>query len=296
MTTKDQRISEALRMLKALGMPDAQLNDRTAICLLALLDLPVGRKWADARNPMLGIRAILDFAREKLTRNYAENTRESVRKYSVKQLVSAGILLHNPDKPDRAVNSSENCYQVEEHALALLRQFGAKTWEASLETWLAARGTLTNRYARARDLHRIPVKVKEGQQIEVSAGSHSDLIRTVIEDFGPLYVPGGELVYVGDTEKKWGYFDEALLTSLGAKVGHHGKMPDVVIYQREKNWLILAEGVASSGPVDGERHAELAGLFRESKAGLVYVTAFPDRGDIFRKFLAVVAGKPKSGV
>lgn len=289
MTTKKQRIAEALGVLEALGMPKEQLNDRTAICLLALLDLPPKTSWRDAGNPLLGIRAILDFARQKFGINYAENTRESVRKYSVKQLVSAGVLLHNPDKPDRAVNSSDNCYQVEAHALALLRQFGSKTWNKSLETYLAARGTLAAQYARSRDLHRVPVKVKNREKITLSAGSHSDLIRSVIEDFGAFFVPGGELVYVGDTGTKWGYFDQDLLATLGVNVGQHGKMPDVVIYYRKKNWLVLVEAVASSGPVDGGRHAELAELFKRSKAGLVYVTAFPDRGEIFRKFLAVVA-------
>ena len=62
-----------------------------------------------------------------------------------------------------------------------------------------------------------------------------------------------------------------------------------MVYHREKNWLILVEAVASSGPVDGIRHAELAALFKASTAGLVYVTAFPDRGEVMRKFLAVVA-------
>lgn len=289
MTSKKQRIAEALTILKTLGMPSGQLNDRTAICLLALLDLPPIKSWAEAKNPMLGIRAILDFAREKLNRNYAENTRESVRKYSVKQLVSAGVLLHNPDMPERVTNSSGNCYQVEGHALTLLRQFGSHAWDESLKTYLAAHGTLSAQYARARDLHRVPVKVKGEQQITISAGGHSDLIRSIIEDFGSLFVPGGELVYVGDTGTKWGYFDRELLASLAVELGHHGKMPDVVIYHREKNWLILAEAVTSSGPVDGGRHTELAELFKNSKAGLVYVTAFPDRGEIFRKFLGVVA-------
>ena len=287
--TTQKRIDEALSILRVLGMPREQLNDRTAICLLALLDLPPKTNWADAKNPMIGIRAILDFARVKLNVNYAENTRESVRKYSIKQLVSAGLLLHNPDKPERAVNSSDNCYQVEVHALALLRQFGAKTWDASLETYLAARGKLTIKYAHMRDLHRIPVRVKSDHEISISAGEHSNLIRAIIHEFGSYFVPGGELVYVGDTEKKWGYFDEELLASIGVKVGHHGKMPDVVIYYRKNNWLVLIEAVASSGPVDGGRHSELAELFKESKAGLVYVTAFTDRGVVFRKFLAVVA-------
>ena len=289
MTKIEKRIAEALSILKAIGMPNEQLNDRTAICLLALIDLAPKENWSNAKNPMLGIRAVLDFAREKLNINYAENTRESVRKYSVKQLVSAGVLIHNPDKPDRTTNSSENCYQIAGHALALIRQFGLNTWDSSLNTYLAEKGTLAANYARARELHRIPVKVKPGQNITLSPGEHSGLIRAIIEDFGSIFVPDGELIYVGDTGKKWGYFDEELLASLGVKVGQHGKMPDVVIYHRIKNWLIIIEAVASSGPVDSGRHAELAHLFKTSKVGIVYVTAFPDRGEIFRKFLAVVA-------
>ena len=92
-----------------------------------------------------------------------------------------------------------------------------------------------------------------------------------------------------DTGKKWGFFDQKLLASLGVTVGSHGKMPDVVIYFRAKNWLILAEAVTSGGPVDGCRHKELADLFKTARAGLVFVTAFPDRGEIFRRFQSAVA-------
>lgn len=53
MTTKQQRIEEALDVLGQLGMPNEQLNDRTAICLLALLDLPETTVWNKASNPML---------------------------------------------------------------------------------------------------------------------------------------------------------------------------------------------------------------------------------------------------
>ncbi|MDZ4153179.1 BsuBI/PstI family type II restriction endonuclease [Methylicorpusculum sp.] len=289
MTNPKQRIEEALQVLRQLGMPNEQLNDRTAICLLALLNLQPHKLWQQAENPMLGIRAILDFARENLEVNYAENTRESVRKYSVKQLVSAGILVHNPDKPDRPVNSSDNCYQIEATALTLLKKHGTAEWLASLEAYLATRTTLVAQYARERDRHRIPVRVREEQEITLSAGPHSDLIRAIIEDFGSNYVPSGELVYVGDTGVKWGYFDNHLLSELGVHVGQHGKMPDVVMYARERHWLVLVEAVASSGPVDAGRHVELSELFKHSSAGLVYVTAFPDRGEVFRRFLSVVA-------
>lgn len=289
MTTKKQRINEARNILAAIGMPKEQINDRTALCLLALLDLPANKKWSDAANPRLGIRAILDFARQKFDVNYAENTRESVRKYSVKQLVSAGVLLHNPDNPDRAVNSSDNCYQVAEPALALFKKFGTMAWVIALRKFFATRKTLAAQYKQERDLRKIPLQIEKGVEIAISPGEHSELIRAIITEFGPRFIPGGKLVYVGDTGKKWGYFDEKLLASLGVTVEQHGKMPDVVIYYREKNWLVLAEAVSSSGPVDGGRHAELTELFKDSTAGLVYVTAFPDRGETFRKFLAVVA-------
>ena len=287
--TKEKRIKEAITVLTQLGLPREQLNERTAICLLALLGMTPKTPWAKASNPMLGIRAILDVARGEFGRNYAENTRETVRDESIKPMVAAGLLLRNPDQPDRAVNSPKNCYQIDEHALSMLRAFGGKQWRVESAAYLSGSATLAARYANERDLQRIPVKTKDGKVLRLSAGAHSALIRDIVMEFAPRFVPGGELVYVGDTGVKWGYFDRALLESLGVQVTHHGQMPDAVIYYREKNWLILAEAVASSGPVDGRRHVELAKLFNGSSAGLVYVTAFPDRGTVLRKFLSVVA-------
>ena len=289
MVTKQERIDEALNILRQLGMPSEQLNERTAISLLALLNLPESKSWHQASSPLLRIRGILDFSRDILKHHYAENSRESVRKHSVKQLVQAGILLHNPDKPDRPVNSSHNCYQVEPNALLLFKAFGTNKWGKVLNEYLAQNQTLAAQFARHRDMHRIPLKIKPGHKITLSPGAHSNLIRSIIEEFAPRFVPGGELVYVGDTGSKWGYFNKESLNSLGVEVRDHGKMPDVIIYDRNKNWLILAEAVASSGPLDGIRHAELSELFKASKAGLVYVTAFPDRGKIMRKYLSVVA-------
>lgn len=68
----------------------------------------------------------------------------------------------------------------------------------------------------------------------------------------------------------------------------HGKFPDVVIYYPKKNWLLLIESVTSHGPVDSKRHDELMKLFGRSSAGLVFVSAFPDR-KTFLKYLGVIA-------
>ena len=91
-----------------------------------------------------------------------------------------------------------------------------------------------------------------------------------------------------DTGDKWGYFDKEWLARLGVAVDGHGKMPDVVLYYPERNWLLLIESVTSHGPVDGKRHEELGRLFVASKAGLVYVTAFPSRA-VMTRYLAEIA-------
>lgn len=124
--------------------------------------------------------------------------------------------------------------------------------------------------------------------LAATPGEHSELISAIWTNFAPRFVPGGRLVYAGDTGDKWGYFDRALLASLGVNVDDHGKMPDVVIYFPERNWLILAEAVTSHGPVDAKRHQELNELFKRCKAGLVFVSAFPDRRT-FTKYLEAIS-------
>ena len=93
----------------------------------------------------------------------------------------------------------------------------------------------------------------------------------------PRFAPGGKVLYLGDTDEKLLHFDREALAELGVSVEEHGKMPDVVVHYTNKNWLLLIEAVTSHGPVDPKRMGELKALFKESKAGLVFVTTFLTR-------------------
>lgn len=288
MNNQNDYIEAAQQIIASLGLPRAQQNERSALCLLALLNLTPGKAWADAENPLVGITPIMNWVREHYGKVYAPNTRETFRRQSMHQFCAAGVALYNPDKPDRPVNSPKAVYQIEPAALSMLRTFGSPAWHDSLATYLAERETLVTRYAKEREQNRIPVEIAAGQQITLSPGEHSELIRAIIEDFAPRFAPGSVLVYAGDTGEKWGYFDAPLLAGLGVDVDSHGKMPDVVLHFTAKNWLLLVESVTSHGPVDGKRHAELAKLFAGSTAGLVYVTAFPNRS-IMGRYLGEIA-------
>jgi len=283
-----EKINNALEILDLLGLPRAQRNERSALCLLALLNLTPAKTWAQAENPLVGITPMMTFSRNHYGKEYAPNTRETFRRQTMHQFMQAGIALYNPDKPDRPVNSPKAVYQILPETLSLLKTYGTDQWELSLNRYLSTRKTLAQRYAKDRKQTLIPVQIVVGQQINISPGEHSELIKSIVEDFAPRFAPGATLVYIGDTGGKWGYFDKKLLAKLGLTVDSHGKMPDVVLYYGKKNWLLLIESVTSHGPVDGKRHEELAKLFAGIYAGLVYVTAFPSRS-IMTRYLGEIA-------
>jgi len=290
MTTskKDRHLKAARQILVLLGLPRAQQNERSALCLLALLHLTPGKPWPKAENPLLGITPIMDWAREHYAKEYAPNTRETVRRQTMHQFCDAGLVCYNPDQPDRPVNSPKAVYQIEPTALELLRTFGSPAWHDALTEYLAGRETLVARYAKEREQNRVPVRIAPGKRIALSPGEHSELLRAIVEEFAPRFAPGSALVYAGDTGGKWGYFDAPLLARLGVDVESHGKVPDVVLHYTAKNWLLLVESVTSHGPVDGKRHAELAKRFAGATAGLVYVTAFPNR-TVMSRYLSEIA-------
>jgi len=111
---------------------------------------------------------------------------------------------------------------------------------------------------RVGEMRKLPVTLATGRTIRLSPGEHSKLIKAIIEEFAPRFVPGGVLIDAGDTGEKWGYFDNELLAKLGVGVDDHGKMPDVVLYCPKRGWLLLVESVTSHGPVDAKRHDALA--------------------------------------
>jgi len=288
MKEKNEYIETAHQILKSLGLPRAQQNERSDLCLLALLNLTPGKTWANAENPLMGITPIMDWAREHYDKEYAPNTRETVRRQTMHQFCDAGLALYNPDQPDRPVNSPKAVYQIEPAALALLRTFGTPAWHDALMAYLSERETLIARYAQEREQNHVPIEIAPGKTITLSPGKHSELMRAILEDFAPRFAPGSALVYVGDTGDKWGYFDTTLLAGLGIDMDSHGKMPDVVLHYTAKNWLLLVEAVTSHGPVDAKRHGELAQIFAGSTAALIYVTTFPNRS-IMGRYLGEIA-------
>lgn len=292
---RKNRIHEALSILRELGMPRMQQNERSALCLLSLADVSPETAWAGGTAPLMGITPIMDWIKRNYRKNYAPNTRETVRRQTMHQFVQAGIALYNPDQQNRPVNSPNAVYQIEPGCLDVLRTFGTPEYPVLLAAYITKRGTLASKYAMQRKMEMVPIITTSDRKISLSPGEHSELIKSIVQEFGPRFIPGGRLVYVGDTEHKWGHFDDGLPANIGVEIGNHGKMPDVIIYDPKKKWLALVEAVTSHGPVDSKRHEELQQLFESAKAGLVFVSAFPNR-KVFSKYQEVISWETEAWV
>ena len=275
--SRKQRLTETGEILAALQFGPRQRNDTAAYTLLALLDLRPNVPWEDAQAPLRGITPVIDFIAEAYGVRYAPNTRETIRDDAVKFFVEAGLLLRNPDDPNRPTNSGKTVYQIEPSALALLRNFGSKKWTPALEKYLASRESIKHEIARKRNLARVPVTLPDGSQVALSPGGQNPLMKAIIEQFCPAFAPGGVVIYIGDTENKFVHLEVERLKSLGITMDSAAKIPDVIVHYAAKNWLLLIEAVTSAGPVDGKRRKELKELFASCKAGLVFVTAFETR-------------------
>lgn len=253
-------VDEAIDVLTQLGFPKAQLNERSGLVLLALLDLTPDMLWSEATAPLRGITPMMDHMARHYGKHYAPNTRETVRRETVHQFLQGGLVIQNPDRPDRPVNSGKTTYQVNSYALELLRSYGQKHWVLALRRYQLRVDGLKERWEKERQLQRIPVVLPDGAEITLSPGGQNVLLAALVKDFCPMFVPGGRVLYVGDADEKLSVYDRAGLEALGVVIEEHGKMPDLVVHHAARGWLVLIEAVTSHGPVDAKRHEELRSL------------------------------------
>lgn len=285
---RTRKLTEAMDILQALGFGPKQSNEVAGYTLLAMLDLRPMQTWREVAVPLRGITPIIEFLDEAYGVRYAPNTRETIRDEAVKYFVEAGMLIRNPDDPARPTNSGKTVYQVEPQALELFRSFDSAGQASKLKSYLASRERIRRELERERDLARIPVRFPSGKTVTLSPGGQNPLIKTVIEEFCTRFVSGGTVVYIGDAEDKFLHLEVEYLQRLGVAVPAPAKMPDVVVHDPRRSWLLLIEAVTSAGPVDGKRRKELKDLFAGCKAGLVFVTAFASR-EAMRSFLTQIS-------
>ena len=262
---------EAKEILSSLDMPTAQQSDICCYTLLAMSSIPEQSEWKSAHNDWIRIHDIMQFINTSYGVRYAENSRETFRKQALHHFRNAAMIEDN----GQATNSPNYRYRLTDEFLVLVKTFGTTGWRDNLDAFLENHPSLIELYTSKKTMTQIPVEVNE-KRISFSIGQHNELQKLILEEFAPRFAPYSECLYVGDTAKKDLYKNEAKLQQLGFTITLHDKMPDVVLYREDKNWLYFIEAVTSVGVMDAKRILEIEAMTKEVDSGKIYVTAFLD--------------------
>lgn len=287
--TKKEKIEVAQRVLRDLGMDSERSNERSAMVLLSLAGIAPSSSWSDATNDMYGIRAIMDWIKEKYGVEYAANTRETIRRFTLHQFVEGGLVEENADDPSRPINSPKWNYRINDFVLEALQHadkteeyaYSITEFNSEIEAW-------KDHYTAEREILKIPVTLPGGQEVKLSAGGQNKLIKNMVDDFCPRFAPGAEVLYIGDTDKVTSSVDSAALSELGIALPERGKAPDLIVWMKDRGWLFLMEACSTHGPIDIIRMEELKKLFAGFEADIVYVSCFPTR-KVMQRFLSDLA-------
>lgn len=264
-------------------MPSQQQGEMCCLVLLALSNVNKTSQWQDATNNWIRIHDIIQFASDEYDKYYAENSRETIRKQALHHYRNAALIEDN----GKSTNSPKFSYRLTDEALALIREIGTPNYDKALATFNDTHPSLIDRYKSKKKMKKMPVNIN-GRTLSFSPGKHNQLQKAILEDFAPRFCPNAQCLYVGDTINKDMVLNSPALHELGFIISQHDKMPDVVLYSPTKKWIFFVEAVTSVGPMSPKRILELNEMTRNVTAGIVYVTAFPDR-KTFQKFVSDLA-------
>lgn len=265
------KIEETREFLQKVGMPKAQQADICCYVILAMAGIRPNMSWSEATNEWIRIHDIIQFANIYYGTTYAENSRETFRKQALHRFRTAALVEDN----SKATNSPNYRYRLTDETLQMLKAVGTKQEQTELNRFLAYHEKLMDIYASKKKMTMMPVKIN-GLDFGFSAGKHNELQKAIIEEFAPRFAPNSECLYVGDTIEKDLVKNVDKLEKLGFEITLHDKMPDVVLYREDKDWIYFVESVTSVGPMDPKRILEIEEMTKDVKAGKVYVTAFLD--------------------
>lgn len=262
-------------LLAKLKVPTKQQTELCAYTLLAMAGIKKKTSWNKASNEWVRIHDIIQFTEKNYGKTYAENSRETFRKQALHHFRTAAFIEDN----GKATNSPNYCYRLTDEFLYLIKDSGSKI---SIEAFLLSHPSLVSKYESKKKMTQIPVVVND-QEFNLSFGKHNQLQKAIVEEFGSRFAPGSECLNIGDTTEKDLFKNEEKLQELGFEITLHDKMPDVVLYNKEKDWIYFIEAVTSVGPMDAKRILELNELTSNVSSGKIFVTAFLDF-KTFKKF------------
>jgi hypothetical protein len=111
------------------------------------------------------------------------------------------------------------------------------------------------------------------------------VLRAVLKKFQPRFVPHGRVVWGGTVSDETLQGPRRRFSALGLCWPPSPEIPDVVIHDRTRRWLVLVDVAGRRGQLTAKRCESLKQMFHGSGLQLVLVNAFVSRRELQEFFI-----------
>jgi len=165
------------------------------------------------------------------------------------------------------VAKSPNCAYRLENEFKRVLQADEKEWVEMLKSWI--------REDKVRERAELQARLA-AESRQFLDTKHSDLIESACTHYITRFLPGYEILYVDDGDgDRITKEDCVRLEGAGITISLSDAMPDVLLWNRDTNYLWVIEAVTSDGEVDEHKISKLQKLAeRYGKAGIGFTTVY----------------------
>lgn len=284
-------LNEARDILVSIEMPENLINPRSVMTLAALAEISGNKKWRNASEDYHGTHHVVKFINENFPNKagldenpYAENSRETFRKYNIKPWISAGIL---EPKAGLATNDKDNSYRFTSYFAALIRSYGTAMWEEKLKDYKDTHVTYAEYLKQAKKVERDYIAEYEGSNIPLKKSAHNKLQVKILQELIPLVCKEKpELLYIGDATDRDLWQKDERMKELGINVlSQSGNLPDIILYEQSAKRIIFIEAYHSTGPFTLDRVNAIKALCDcEDGTEAAFITAFDSTAKMLKNY------------
>lgn len=259
------------------------------------------RRTADAEREQWTTQSLRSRDGQIRGRWYADNTREPIRDETIR----TGLIQNNAvfELEGVPTNSSRPRYALRRAFAALFDpELMGTALEQAIEDWqrehlsqsALARVALLRNMATASSGH-VTVTFPNREARNLPPGPSSLIAKAVVEEFTSRFLGEPVVVYLADGRRRVVARNEEVAREIGLEFPPERLLPDLLLADLapREPLLVYVEVVATDGPVNELRKAELTGATVRAgydEARVAFVTAYTDRDDAaFKKTVGTLA-------
>ena len=253
-----QVLNDAKNILMEIDMPKELYNPRCVMIFCACAQMIDGKSWRHISEEYMSVHDIIKYVNDVFPnkagldkKGYQENSRETFRDETLKRWVSAAII---ESKAGLAANDRNNGYRFTSAFAALVRTYGSDQWEDSLSAFMETYESYSKKLKQVKSLPKGYDVTCGNITVKLGLSAHNKLQKQILEEFVPNFGSGAVVLDLGDTSDRTLQRDDKRLSELGIKILEDtSKLPDIILYDSDKNRIIYVEAYSSTGEFNKDR-------------------------------------------